>query len=96
MVCSHFIIPDELDQLVTAVELGLSVGEINSLLQQEGDSFENVLSNDVKMKLMSLQQGFAQLEPRVLFKRSQLLGIPSKLRNIILNWSLQLEEDGTE
>lgn len=89
-----FIIPDELDQLVTAVELGLSVGEINSLLQQEGDSFENVLSNDVKMKLMSLQQGFAQLEPRVLFKRSQLLGIPSKLRNIILNWSLQLEEDG--
>lgn len=89
-----FIIPDELDEVVTAIKLALSVGEINSLLQQESETFENVISNEVKFKLMSLQTSYAQLEPRVVFKRSQLLGIPSKLRNIILNWSLQLEEDG--
>ena len=54
---------------------------------------ENVISNQAKRQLMSLQGGY-DLEPRVIFKRSQLLGITSKLRNIILNWSLQLEEDG--
>lgn len=89
-----FIISDELDEVVTAINLSISVGEINNLLQRGSDSFENVISNDAKHKLMSLQSGFAQLEPRVIFERSQLLGIPTKLRNIILNWSLQLEEDG--
>ncbi|WP_228255879.1 hypothetical protein [Acinetobacter pittii] len=89
-----FIIPDTLDRLVTTIKIKQSVGEINNLLSQEGNSFENVISNEAKSKLMSMQKGFTQLEPRVIFERSQLLTIPSKLRNIILNWSLQLEEDG--
>lgn len=88
-----FIIPDELDEVVTSIAINLSVGEINNLLKQDGDSFENIISNQAKRQLMSLQGGY-DLEPRVIFKRSQLLGITSKLRNIILNWSLQLEEDG--
>ena len=87
------IIPDDLDEVVTSISINLSVGEINNLLKQDGDSFENVISNQAKRQLMSLQGGY-DLEPRVIFKRSQLLGITSKLRNIILNWSLQLEEDG--
>lgn len=89
-----FIIPDNLDRLVTTIKIKQSVGEINNLLSQEGNSFENVISNEAKSKLMSMQKGFTQLEPRVIFERSQLLSISSKLRNIILNWSLQLEEDG--
>lgn len=88
-----FIIPDELDEVVTSISMNLSVGEISNLLKQNSDSFENVISNEVKHKLMSLQGGY-DLEPRVIFRRSQLLGVTSKLRNIILNWSLQLEEDG--
>ena len=88
-----FILPDDLDEVVTSISINLSVGEINNLLKQDGDSFENVISNQAKRQLMSLQGGY-DLEPRVIFKRSQLLGITSKLRNIILNWSLQLEEDG--
>ncbi|WP_144731944.1 hypothetical protein [Acinetobacter oleivorans] len=89
-----FIIPDTLDKLVTTIKIKQSVGEINNLLSQEGNSFESVISNEVKSKLMSMQKGFTQLEPRVMFERSQLLSVSSKLRNIILNWSLQLEEDG--
>lgn len=89
-----FIIPDTLDRLVTTIKIKQSVGEINNLLSQKGNSFENVISNEAKSKLMSMQKGFTQLEPRVIFERSQLLSISSKLRNIILNWSLQLEEDG--
>lgn len=89
-----FIIPDDLNEVVTAIKLDLSVGEINNLLNQDSEIFEYVISNEAKLQLMSLQDSFSQLEPRVIFKRSQLLGIPTKLRNIILNWSLQLEEDG--
>lgn len=89
-----FIIPDSLDRLVTTIKIKESVGEINNLLNQEGSSFESVISNEVKSRLMSMQQGYTQLEPRVMFERSQLLSVPSKLRIIILNWSLQLEEDG--
>lgn len=89
-----FIIPDSLDRLVTTIKITESVGEINNLLNQEGNSFESVISNKVKSQLMSMQQGYTQLEPRVMFERSQLLGVPSKLRHIILNWSLQLEDDG--
>lgn len=92
-----FIIPDSLDALVTTLRIRESVGEVNNLLNQGNGSvgsFESVISNDAKSKLMSLQKGFTQLEPRVIFEKSQLMSIPSKLRNIILNWSLQLEEDG--
>jgi len=89
-----FMIPHDLDEVVTAIKLGLSVGEINNLLKQNSEIFEYVINNDAKLLLISLQDSFTQLEPRVIFKRSQLLGISTKLRNIILNWSLQLEEDG--
>ena len=89
-----FIIPDSLDRLITTIKIKESVGEINNLLNQEGNSYESVISNEAKSQLMSMQQGFTQLEPRVMFERSQLLSVPSKLRLIILNWSLQLEEDG--
>lgn len=89
-----FIIPSEFDEIVTTIKMDLSIGEINNLLKQNSETFEYVISNEAKLHLMSLQDSIAQLEPRVIFKRSQLLGVPSKLRNIILNWSLQLEEDG--
>lgn len=89
-----FIIPSEFDEIVTTIKMDLSIGEINNLLKQDSETFEYVISNEAKLHLMSLQNSIAQLEPRVIFKRSQLLGVPSKLRNIILNWSLQLEEDG--
>ena len=89
-----FIIPSEFDEIVTTIKLDMPVGGINNLLKQDSETFEYVISNEAKLHLMSLQNGFAQLEPRVIFKRSQLLGIPTRLRNVILNWSLQLEEDG--
>lgn len=90
-----FIIPAELDEIVTAIEVHYSVGEINNLLKQEGDSYINVLPNEMKQILMEMQrsQGI-QLEPKVIFARTQLMGVITKIRTIILNWSLQLEDDG--
>lgn len=89
-----FHIPSHLDELVTSIVINLSIGDINNLLKQDSDSFINVLDNEVKTQLMKMQDTYSPLEPRVTFSRTQLMGIPTKVRNIIFNWSLQLEEDG--
>ena len=89
-----FIIRDDMDELVTAIEVNISIGEIMNLLKQEGDMPYKPLPNLAKKQLMEMQDSYAKLEPRVVFHRSQLMGIPTKVRSIILNWALQLEEDG--
>lgn len=43
---------------------------------------------------MEMQNSYTKFEPKVVFHRSQLMGILTKVRSIILNWALQLEEDG--
>lgn len=90
-----FIIPQELDEIVTSIEVFQSIGDINNLLKQEGGSFTNILNNEMKHLLMNMQgDRLSKLEPRVIFARTQLMGITTKIRTIILNWSLRLEEDG--
>ena len=90
-----FIIPQELDEIVTLIEVFQSVGDINNLLKQEASSFTNILNNEMRHLLMDMQgKRPARLEPRVVFERTQLMGITTKIRTIILNWSLRLEEDG--
>lgn len=89
-----FMIPDEWDKAVTLIPIKISIGEINNLLRQKGDTYQYQLSSEVKQTLMNMQEGFVQLEPRVNFNRSQLMSIATRVRAIILNWSLQLEEDG--
>lgn len=89
-----FMIPDEMDQVVTSIPVKISIGEVNNLLKQKGDTFQYQLNNKIKQALMNMQEGFVQFEPRVSFYRSQLMTIFTRVRSIILNWSLQLEEDG--
>lgn len=90
-----FIIPQELDEIVTSIEVFQSIGDINNLLKQEGGSFTNILNNEMKHLLMNMQgDRLSKLEPRGIFARTQLMGITTKIRTIILNWSLRLEEDG--
>lgn len=90
-----FIIPSELDEIVTSIEIHQSVGEINNLLKQEGDSYINIISTEMRQILLHMQRNqITQLEPRVIFAKTQLMGVTSRIRTIILNWSLELEEDG--
>lgn len=90
-----FIIPPELDEIVTLIEINQGIGELNNLLKQEGDSFINIITPEMRQILLEMQKDqFSQLEPRVVFARTQLMGVLTKIRTIILNWSMQLEEDG--
>lgn len=90
-----FIIPPELDEIVTLIEIHQGIGELSNLLKQEGDSFLNILSAETRQILLDMQKHqYVQLEPKVIFAKTQLMGVVTKVRTIILNWSLQLEEDG--
>ncbi|MEN4982205.1 hypothetical protein [Acinetobacter modestus] len=89
-----FIIPSELDEVITLIEIPQPIGNIINLLNQDTETFRKQLSNDQISILIELQNTFAPLEPRVIFYRTELMSIITKIRNIILNWSLQLEEDG--
>ena len=89
-----FMIQDELNEAATSLKIRHSIGDIKNLLMQKGDTFQYLIDNQAKNALMSLQDGFAKFEPRIIFYRTQLMSICTKVRNIIYRWSLQLEEDG--
>lgn len=90
----EFIIPDELNDIVTNIMLKESVGQIQNLLKQGKNSYIKKLSNSQKRSLMKMQGDFLQLEPRVIIYESQLLAILTKVRSEILKWSIDLEEQG--
>lgn len=89
-----FMIPDDLNEAITTLRIRQSIGDIRVLLMQKGDSFQYLINNEAKNALMSLQEGFVKLEPRLMLYRPQLMSICTKVRSIIYNWSLELEEDG--
>ncbi|MDH1004438.1 hypothetical protein [Acinetobacter junii] len=89
-----FMIPDDLNEVITTLRIKQSIGDIRVLLMQKGDSFQYLINNEAKNALMSLQEGFVKLEPRLMLYRPQLMSICTKVRSIVYNWSLKLEEDG--
>lgn len=90
-----FILPEEFDEAVTRIQMTDSIGQINNLLKHQNVSYHWQLSNTQKEILMEeCQQGSSKLEPKVVFQRSQLQAIVTKVRAIILKWSVELEEQG--
>lgn len=89
-----FLIPDDLDELVTSVKIYESIGQIKNLLSQKSDTYTKPLPNNAKKILMNMQDSYAPLEPSVLIARSQFLAILTVVRNEILKWSVELEEQG--
>lgn len=89
-----FMLPDEFDEAVTRIQMTDSIGQIKNLLNHENASYHWQLSNTQKEILMGFQEGYSKLEPKVVFQRSQLQAIVTKVRTIIFNWSVELEEKG--
>lgn len=89
-----FLISYDLDELVTSVKIYESVGQIKNLLNQNSNTFTKPLPNSVKETLMNMQDSYAPLEPSVVIARSQFLAILTVVRNEILKWSVELEEQG--
>lgn len=89
-----FLIPHDLDELVTSVKMHEPIGQIKNLLSQKGDNYGRSLPNSAKKILMNMQGSYGPLEPTVLVVRTQLLAILTQVRNEILKWSIELEEKG--
>ena len=89
-----FHIPDETKQLLTLIEFEPSIGVIrNLLLNNTNGFFEKTIPNEVRTWLIEAQETAIPFEPKIIFHKSDLMNIQSKIRNMILDWALTLEEE---
>ncbi|MEX5287304.1 hypothetical protein [Acinetobacter towneri] len=91
-----FILPAELDEIVTNIDARQSIGDICNLINQNSGKIYFVFSGEMKQRLMEMQLHTVSspMEPKLVFQPIQLMTILTNVKNIILRWSLQLEEDG--
>lgn len=88
-----FMLPDELRERVTRVEYTSSISEIRNLLKTKNNNFIRILSSKEKQFLMNLQDTPFPLEPKIIIYPINLMNIQSKVRQLILDWALRLEEE---
>ena len=89
-----FHVPDETKQLLTLIEFEPSIGVIrNLLLNNTNGFFEKTIPNEVRTWLIEAQETAIPFEPKIIFHKSDLMNIQSKIRNMILDWALTLEEE---
>ena len=90
-----FHVPDETKQLLTLIEFEPSIGVIrNLLLNNTNGFFEKTIPNEVRTWLIEAQETAIPFEPKIIFHKSDLMNIQSKIRNMVLDWALTLEEEG--
>ncbi|RYL27198.1 hypothetical protein EWP19_07385 [Acinetobacter piscicola] len=91
-----FIIPPEFDEIVTNVEIIQPIGEICNLVNTNNEKLIYTLTSEMIQLLMQMQTDYvgSPMMPKLIIDVSQLMAIQTKVRNIILNWSLKLEEEG--
>ncbi|AYO54406.1 AbiTii domain-containing protein [Acinetobacter wuhouensis] len=91
-----FILPPELDEIVTNIEVIQPIGEICNLVNADNGKILYTLTSEMRHLLMQMQTDYvgSPMMPKLIIDVSQLMAIQTKVRNIILNWSLKLEEEG--
>jgi hypothetical protein len=72
--------------------VGQAVGALEDILKQEKGLLEFPFDPKIEQMLMRTQR--APLRPTRLIDRSVLSGILDQVRNMVLEWCLQLEKDG--
>jgi AbiTii len=88
------IIQDEKAEInITTHQIAQPITEIEYLLKGEGENLVIQLSQEVQNQLVKWTTG-RPTEFRVIFGKSQAQQIIDSVRKIILDWSIQLEEDG--
>ena len=89
-----FFIPDEIEQSITLIEFKSEISVIgNLLLTNKSDIFKSPRSHYLKIALMKIKKIDTSFEPMIIFHKSDLMNIQSKIRNMILDWVLTLEEE---
>lgn len=90
----EFRLPAKLAEVVSCCPQGQAVGELESLLTNDkSDIIVMSYPPDQEQMLIKLQ-GAVALKPALIVDPSVLRGIMDSVRNVILNWTLKLEEDG--
>lgn len=88
-------VPDpKLSEIINVTFLSQSAESLESLLNNGNDSFEVSVSAKQQQVLMNLQQGMVKFPAVYVISRGQLVGVLGFVRNRILNWALELGNDG--
>lgn len=84
---------DDILDIIESVKLNESITELEQLVRSEKNYLYVSLTNKQQKMISELgDNGFTQF--RLLFGKSQAQRIIDMVRNIILEWTLKLEEDG--
>lgn len=85
---------DDMLNKITLIKFHDSIGVIANHIDSGNEKFEWILPAKLKLMLMEMQDSFSPLEPKVIFHNTELKNIQIKIRQIILDWALKLEEEG--
>lgn len=88
-----FFLDADLAKLVTVMPLGQAIGGIESVLAKGSKNCVIHYDKNIEARLMNMQEPPA-LRPALLVDPSALTMIIDSVRNVVLNWTLKLEEDG--
>lgn len=82
---------EEISRIVSHSPAMQPIGELENLLQSEHRSLTLNISHNQQVTLMKL---FAtDFEPALFTDKSQIHGVIEQVRNVLLEWTLKLEED---
>lgn len=90
-----FINDPEAADILSRLPNGQPIGEIENLIKRsdKNSSFHMSYPKKTEAQLMDSME-YPPLKPALLIDGSRLSGIIEAVRNIVLNWTLKLEEDG--
>ncbi|MBI1450444.1 MULTISPECIES: hypothetical protein [Acinetobacter] len=86
-------LPSSVDELITSVNFSKSIGQLNSLLENKNPTFLAPLSNGQRQLIIEIEDNDIS-EPFIVLARYQLESVKKRVKSIILNWSLELEDKG--
>jgi hypothetical protein len=84
---------EEIAEYLTTHRIAQPITEIEYLVKNEGDNLVIQLHQEMQNQLSEWTTGLPT-EFRVIFGKSQAQQIIDSVRKIVLDWSIQLEEDG--
>jgi hypothetical protein len=83
----------DLAEKIRSFKMNQPVAELEADLREQNISAIQVMYRPAQEKIL-MRMIHPPMQPAVSYQRSQFEGLLASVRNIILNWSLKLEEDG--
>ena len=85
----------EMARSLSSRHAGQSIGELEELLSRKGGSMEMPLPTDWLLTVFGKSEAFQLgMIPTLIIDRAAIAGIVEAVRNLVLDWSLKLEQGG--